>query len=440
LKFANGHDLNSSDVKFSIDRQLTIKHEEGPSSLLGNIKSVEAVDELTVAFNLKVAYDVIFTQILASPATPIVDEEVFSATELTPDEDIVAANAFEGPYVITSYNFNETVAYEANPGYHEGGLYQPQTKSIIASYFADASNLKMSVQSGEVDVAFRTLSVTDIEDLKADSNLQVVEGPGGEERYMVFNFAIQPYGYNTEEADEAKALAVRKAIAHLVDREEIAQEVYKGSYQPLYSYVPDGFLSHEDTLKDAYGENGGPSLEKAQAVLEEAGVETPIELNIQYNGEHYGPSSGDEYNLVKTQLEASGLFTVNLQQTEWTTYSAERANSEAGDGKYPIYQLGWYPDYSDPENYLAPFFGEGNFLGNGFNDPEVSALIDQQLAETQVNAREETLKEIQQLVTEQLSTLPLLQGKQTAVAAAGVKGIADTMDASFKFRYSALSK
>ena len=49
-----------------------------------------------------------------------------------------------------------------------------------------------------------------------------------------------PFGAKTAEADPAKALAVRQAIADLVDRQAIADQVYKGTYTPLYSYVPDG--------------------------------------------------------------------------------------------------------------------------------------------------------------------------------------------------------
>ncbi|MFX7849453.1 ABC transporter substrate-binding protein, partial [Acinetobacter baumannii] len=48
LKFANGHDLTSSDVKFSFDRQVTIADPNGPSSLLGNLDSVSTPDDTTV--------------------------------------------------------------------------------------------------------------------------------------------------------------------------------------------------------------------------------------------------------------------------------------------------------------------------------------------------------------------------------------------------------
>ncbi|WP_255314580.1 ABC transporter substrate-binding protein, partial [Glutamicibacter nicotianae] len=79
LKWANGHDLDSKDVKFTFDRQLKIADPNGPSSLLGNVESIEAPDATTVVFKLKVANDQTFPQVLTSPVGPIVDDEVFSA-------------------------------------------------------------------------------------------------------------------------------------------------------------------------------------------------------------------------------------------------------------------------------------------------------------------------------------------------------------------------
>ena len=82
LKFANGHDLTASDVKFSFDRINKINDENGPSSLLANIDSVEAKDDTTVVFHSKVKNDVTLKQVLSSPAGPIVDEESFDADKL----------------------------------------------------------------------------------------------------------------------------------------------------------------------------------------------------------------------------------------------------------------------------------------------------------------------------------------------------------------------
>ena len=437
LKFANGHDLTSSDVKFSFDRVKKINDENGPSSLLANITDVKAKDDTTVVFTDSVPYDVTLKQVLSSPAGPIVDEESFSDSKLTDADTIVKDNAFAGPYKLTSFKLNEALAYAKNDSYK--GLTPAKNDAVQVKYYADASNLKMAVQQGQIDVAYRSLTPTDISDLSKDKKVKVVTGPGGEERFLTFNFRIQPYGEKTSEPNAAKAKAVRQAVANLIDRDELASKVYKNTYTPMYSFIPDGLTSHSDTLKSAYGDgNGKPSTDKAKKVLSDAGVKTPVDLKLQYNPDHYGSSSADEYAAIKSQLESSGLFKVDLQSTEWTQFNKDRVVTEDSDGSYPVYQLGWFPDYSDPDNYLSPFFRDGNFVNNGYSNKEINDLIVKQAGEKDESARENLLKEIQEKETDDLSTIPLLQGAQTAVTGTSVKGV--VLDASFRFRYASITK
>ena len=433
LTFANGDKLTSSDVKFSFDRQVKIADQNGPSTLLYNLESTKATDATTVVFTLKAANDQIWPQILSSPAAPIVDEQVFSADKVTSDDDIVKGKAFAGQYTIASYKFNQLVQFKSFAGY-KGLLGTPKTPTIILKYYTDQSNMKLDVQKGGIDVASRSLSATDVEDLKKDSSVKVTTGPGGEIRYIVFNFDTQPFGARAAGADAAKALAVRQAVADLVDRQAIADQVYKGTYLPLYSYVPAGLTGANTALKSMYGDGkGGPDGAKAKSTLTAAGITAPVVLNLQYNPDHYGASSGDEYALVKSQLEKGKLFTVNLQSTEWVTYSKDRTKDA-----YPAYQLGWFPDYSDADNYLSPFFAKGNFLANHYENSEVDSLIKAQAVETDKAKRTKAIGTIQDKVAADLSTVPLVQGAQVAVAGNKVSGV--TLDASFKFRFGTLAK
>ncbi|MCU1581251.1 MAG: peptide transporter substrate-binding protein [Microbacteriaceae bacterium] len=439
LKFANGHDLTSTDVKFSFDRDLKIADGNGPSSLLYNLASVDAPDPTTVVFTLKTPNDQVFKQILSSPAGPIVDEQVFPADKLATDQEIVKGNAFAGQYEITSYDFNNLISYKANPNY-AGVLGKAKTSVVNVKYYTSQSNLKLDIQQGNIDVAFRSLSPTDVASLSKDNKVTVYHGPGGEIRYFVFNFETQPYGTKTADANAAKALAVRQAAADLVDRNALAKNVYKGTMSPLYSYVPDGLTGATTALKSLYGDgNGGPDSAKAKKVLTDAGVTLPVKLDLQYNTDHYGESSSDEYAAIKSQLETDGLFTVNLQSTEYVQYSKDRKA-----GVYSVFQLGWFPDYSDADNYLTPFFynptDKEAFILNHYDDPAVDALILKQGVTSDKAARASIIEDIQAKVATQLPTVPLLQGDQVAVAVKGVSGVKDTLDASFKFRYAALSK
>jgi peptide/nickel transport system substrate-binding protein len=433
LKFANGDDLTSSDVKFSFDRQIAINDANGPAYLLGNIDTVEAKDDTTVVFHLKNGNDQTFAQVLSTAAGAIVDEEVFSADAVTSDDDIVKGNAFSGQYVIKSYDFNNLVTFAANKNY-QGVLDAAKTSDVTLKYYTDASNLKLDVQEGNIDVAWRTLDPTDIGDLRKNDKVIVTDGPGGEMRYIVFNFNTMPFGATQPDADAKKALAVRVAAADLIDRQEISDQVYKGTHVPLYGYVVDGLTGAIPVLKDLYGDGkGGPDQDKAKKALTDAGVTTPVVLNLQYNTDHYGEASADEYALIKSQLEAGGLFTVNLQSTEYTQYSPDRSHDV-----YPEYQLGWYPDFSDADNYLTPFFGKDSFLVNHYNNTDVQDKIAKEATESDPAARKALIEDIQKEVAADLPTIPVWQGAQVVVTGTDVSGA--KLDGSFKFRFGILTK
>ncbi|MBC9226994.1 peptide ABC transporter substrate-binding protein [Aeromicrobium sp. 636] len=426
LKFANGNELTASDVAFSFQRIVDINDPNGPASLLGAMKKVEARDDSTVAFTLAAPNDQTFAQVLVTSAGPIVDEETYPADKLLSDEEAVEANGFAGPYTIGEYKKNELAEFTINPDYD--GTYGEPKSDVTMRYYADSNNLKLDVEKGDIDVAYRSLTPTDIESLeKKKDDVTVHTGPGGELRYIVFNLKTMP----GDGADQK--LAVRKAAASLVNRDEISSEVYKGTFTPAYSAVPEGQTGATEAFKDAYGDKPDPAA--AKKYLEDAGVKTPVTLNLQWSPDHYGSSSDQEYQAVKRQLEADGLFKVNLQSTEWNTYSEERVADA-----YPAFQLGWFPDFPDADNYLTPFFAPNNFLQSHYEDDAMTKLLDAQRVDSDQASREATLAKAQDMVAAQIPILPLLTGAQVAVSGTDVKGVDDTLDASFKFRFSSLSK
>ncbi len=418
LTFANGDALTASDVKFSFDRQQKIADPNGPSSLLYNLASTEAVDDTTVLFHLKSANDQVFPQVVASAAGTVVDEQVFSPTAITPDATILDKKPFAGPYTIASYKPNELATFTANGAYQ--GIYgKPVTSTIHLQYFADASNLKLELQNGDVDVAYRTLTTTDVDSLAKDKNLTVHTGAATGIRFLTFNVDSQPFGTKTADADPAKALAVRQAVADLVDRDALAQQVYKGTFSPLYAYVPTAIAGSSDVLKPLYGNgSGGPDLEKAKRVLAAAGVRTPVDLNLQYNTDHLGSSTSDEFTLVKSQLEEGGLFSVKLGSTEWVQYKKDVAA-----GSYPEYLLAWYADYLDAQDFFQPLFGKQGYTQDGYDVPALDALIAEQATTPDAAKRAGLAQQIQDRLAKDLPTIPLLQGGQVVVAAKSITGV-----------------
>ncbi|WP_323125722.1 ABC transporter substrate-binding protein [Microlunatus elymi] len=325
-----------------------------------------------------------------------------------------------------SYQKNQLAEFKKNPNYN-GTYGAAKIDTVTMKYYTDPNNLKLDIQNKNIDVAYRSLTPTDIDNLKTVKGITVHTGPGGESRYIVFNLKTMP-GKN-----DAQKLAIRKAMASSLDRQAIADEVYKGTFTPEYSPIPEGQLGATTPFKDLYGSK--PDKAKAAQYLQDAGVSTPVSLDLWYNPDHYGSSSADEYNQVKRQLEATGLFKVNLQSAEWTTYNAERVKDS-----YPIYQLGWFPDFPDPDNYLTPFFAPDNFVHAHYSDPQMTKLLDSERTDSDKANRLKTLAKIQKLAAEQIPILPLLTGAQVAIAKNDIKGVDNTLDPSFKFRFTSLSK
>jgi peptide/nickel transport system substrate-binding protein len=431
LKFSNGDPLTAADVAFSFKRIVKINDPVGPVSLIPNMVSVAATNPSTVVFTLKNPNDQTWPFVLGTSAGPIVDSKVFPADKLLADDKIVGS----GPFAINTYQKNELVSLKANPNYT--GPNTPKSKDVTLKYYTQSTNLKLDVQSGRIDIAWRSLAPTDVDSLSKDSKVKVLTGSGGELRYIVFNLNTMP-GDNPKQK-----LAIRQAMAYSIDRTDLADNVFKGTYQPAYSMIPQGIADATEPFKDKYGAK--PDKTKAKGALDGAGVKTPVSIHIDYTTDHYGPTSADEYNQIKRQLEATGLFKVSVTGTPYTTYSKERVKDT-----YPIYQLGWFPDFVDGDNYLGPFISDNNFVHAHYcdqgekNRPCDTEKVNQLLTteETQAGAaRTEAFKKLQEnLATGTLPLLPLLSGKQVAVTGTGISGVQDTLDPTYQFRMWLFSK
>src|SRR5690554_1434764 len=421
LQFSDGDDLTAEDVVFSIERQLTIQHESGGWTLLGAVNpdnggSVEAVDDRTVVFHLAQP-DATFPFVLTTPnAGSIVQSHLYPADALQPNDQVVGS----GPYKIGTFDPSQQITLVPNENYT--GDRTPNNGGIVIQVYQQQSALKQAIEEGQVHVAFRSLGVTDTADLVANGasrGVQVVFGEGTEINYMVLQTGRPPLDN----------VAVRQAIAQVIDREAIAENVYQGTVTPLYGPIPAGLPGHKPSYQERYGE---PNPEAAAAILEEAGVETPVSFELWWMPDRYGEEIADMYAEIERQLEATGLFEVELQSLSWEQYS-----TVFSDGSMDAFDLGWFPDFPDSSNYLTGFYAsdDRNFLNAGYANAEVDQLIDEILTNTDQAARTAAAERVSDIVAEEVPIIQLWQRDQVAYVREGVTGVQDTLDAAFTFRY-----
>jgi len=203
--------------------------------------------------------------------------------------------------------------------------------------------------------------------------------------------------------------------------------------KPLYSMVPAGLPGHVDAFASLYGTS--PSVTKAKAVLAKGGVSTPVAITLWYTPSHYGDSSADEFAEIQRALQAGGVFKVTLKSAEWAQYS------DALGKQYGAFQLGWFPDYVDAENYLLPFYASSsNFTSNNYKNPKMDALLKKEQGTKSLPARLAIVKQAQALAAQDVPIIPYWQGAMIAVSKTSVHGVDTTLDPTFIMRFYLISK
>ncbi|QKW53143.1 ABC transporter substrate-binding protein [Streptomyces buecherae] len=421
LTFTNGNDLTSKDVKHSFERTLAIAHQDGPAVMLSSIDRIDTPDERTVTFRLK-SPDATFPQKIASGAGSIVDHRVYPRDRLRTDSRAVGS----GVYRLDSFD-SEEARFSVNDGYR--GPAEPQNSGMTMKFYnGDQPALAAAVRGGDIDLAYRGLESAAVAKIATQTggarNLQVVEGTSAEIQHLVFNLRDRVAGRR----------GVRQAVAYLIDRSLLARDVYQRTVQPLYSTVPAGITAHKTPYFDLYGDR--PQRAKAREALRADGITDKVRLTLWGTPIRYGPGTNAGLRLIAEQLNASGLFEAEVRSVDFGTY--EKGISR---GDYGVYVKGWVPDYPDPDNFTAPFFGPDNVLANHYDAGKITS---QWLPSTasQVN-RAETVGDfarIQTQVAKDLPVIPLWQGKQYAVASDAITGLQWTLDASTVFRFWEIAK
>ncbi|WP_367220878.1 ABC transporter substrate-binding protein [Streptomyces sp. 16-176A] len=408
MKFADGDTLDAQAVKFSIDRIRNINVPGGPAGLLGSLDQVQAVDSRDVVFRLNKP-DATFPFVLAAPAMSIVDPGDYSAHSLRKDGQVSGS----GPYTLKSYEEGKRAELVKNT--HYTGYAQRRNDAVTIRYFQDSATMVKELRNGGIDVTYRGLAADDVVTLQGngDQNLQLVEGSGADISYLVFNpkdpWAAKP--------------AVRRAVAQIVDRAAIAHEVYKDTVDPLYSMVPKGLTGHTTGFFDDFGD---PSVSKARQILASAGIKEKVPLTFWYTTDRYGSETAKEFEELKRQLDASGLFTITLRSRPWKTYVVGYQK-----GEYPVFGRGWSPDFPDPDNFIAPFVGQQNALGTPYPAPEITrVLLPESRRESDRAAVVKEFEQAQQILVDDARLLPLWQGRQYVAASEDISGGERALDPS----------
>jgi dipeptide transport system substrate-binding protein len=343
--FKPTRDFNADDILFSLERQWKEEHPyfkvtSANHSYFGDmgmpklLKSVEKVDDYTVKITLNQP-EAPFLSDLAMPFAAIQSKEYADAmlkagTPEKIDQDPIGT----GPFYLVQYQKDAVIRYKAFPNYWGG---KAKIDDLVYSITPDASVRWAKLQKNECQV-MPYPNPADLEAIKKDANVTILEQPGLNIGYLAFNTQKKPF-------DDVR---VRKAISMAIDKKAIIDAVYLSSGVAAKNPIPPPLWSYNNAVKD---DPFDPAA--AKKLLAEAGFPHGMETDLWAMPVQrpYNPNAKRIAELMQADLAKIGVK-AEIKSFEWGEY---RKRLQAGE--HQMGMLGWTGDNGDPDNFLHTLLG-----------------------------------------------------------------------------------
>jgi peptide/nickel transport system substrate-binding protein len=368
-----------------------------PKDYTGQISQIVAVDRLTVEFHL-CAPDVSFLSKLAFSSSSILDSDWLTAH--APDKSYVRTTNGTGPYMLKEWVEGDHLTFEANPNYWGAA---PKAKTLIVRWATEAASRLQELQAGTVD-GIDNVGTDDFPTVEGDSNLVLKPREATNILYLGMNVDQAPW-------DNEK---VREAIGMGIDRARIADNFYPAGSEAAKFFTPC-------SIPAACGGTEWPAFDaaKAKQMLVDAGFDFSKTYNYHYRTKvrSYLPSPTEVSQDIQAQLKDNLGIKIKLVVEKDDTYL-----SDSGQGKFPLFLLGWGADYPDVTDFLDIFFGTGADKAFGTHFKDMEDLLKQGALQPDVATREGIYSQVNDLLVQHVPMVPLVHGGSATAWKADVDG------------------
>lgn len=380
VKFHNGKELTSADVKATFDRALNA--EAGglrTTEIIKMFTAVEAPDPYTVTITTDGPYGPM-ESLMCNMSLGIMDADYIEQYGLDLGTSVEGENG-TGPFKVVSWERDQEIVVERFDEYF-GTPAKLQT--VVYTVIPEAASRVIALETGEVDVIDKPTN-EDLERLEADTeNFTVLRKPTISQRLFRFG-CNDPIISNTK---------VRQAIVYAIDRQAIIDALFTGSAYPSTAPLAPVTFGYSDLGEIEQ------DLELAKSLLAEAGYPDGFDTKI-ITTERY--QNGIELaEIISQQLAEIGI-NAEIEVWEWSALSASWNGITADEFDQPIFIMGAGPSMRDADGGLRGLYTTSetglNDRNYGFySNAEVDALIEQGMQETDQQKRVEIYKEAMEIL------------------------------------------
>lgn len=389
VKFHNGKELTSEDVKWSLEYIIDPKNGAYQYSGLRVIEAIETPDSHTVRVFLK------------SPSAPFLSDVGTSRALIAPKGSVTERRPRTfppgtGPFEFEEWKPSEGVTLRKNRSYWQKGI--PYLDGVVMRPMPDDQIRFTALRTGEADLVAK-VPEKDAQEIKRGSisGFNLSMGEASNHNRLRMNLRKPPLN----------DVRVRQAIAFALDKQEIVEAVTWGLGKPIYWRYPKNtrwFMEMEDRKQD---------LKRARALLDAAGFSRGVRLAlpIHTGSLHVG-------QVVQAQLSKAGIE-INLETMDRGAYR-ERISKRDFDMVISGGNLTPDPDSLLYDAFHSKFVDHQN--ESGYQNPDLDRVIEEARVISDFEKRKALYTEALGILIRDVPEIPLYTFPNIYGFRAAVKG------------------
>jgi peptide/nickel transport system substrate-binding protein len=390
VKFHDGQELTSADVKFTFDRLFEVS--PGKSDFIA-VDKVEPAGKYGVKFVTKEP----FAGLLA--ALGGFWGYIISEAGVKKNGDLNKAAMGTGPFILEDWKVEQQLVLKKNPNYFKKG--EPYVDAVTLRVIPDEANIVAALRTGQIHHAF----------LEDNKNFNLLKD---EKTLTGYRSSRLGYDYLNINASRGplKDVRVRQAISWAVDRAQVMRVAASGfgrltapATQPMKQWQ----IPEEQWMRYYKAD-----VDKAKKLMAEAGQANGFTVKLLVIPTFPTMVSGAP--VIAAQLKRIGI------------------NAEIENVEYAIWIKRWLahdfdmtmnttPGYADPDTaFFRTLHSTKGQNWNSWSVPEIDALLEQGRRTMDQKKRKEIYDKVQIMILENVPHLWLFSAERIDFTQASVKG------------------
>jgi peptide/nickel transport system substrate-binding protein len=408
VRFHDGKSMTAEDVAWSMRSMIDGSLITAKGGSFAAVDHIEVRDPLTVVVRMKHPDNALLFNL---------SDGLFGVVERGAGKDEGSHPVGTGPFRFVSQVQDKEVVVERNPDYWAGAPKIQRVRFVVSP---DTITSALELKKGSGDVLSNVLTLDMVHALRDLPHLRTETGPGSAVVYANFNV--------TDPTLRDKR--VRQAIACAIDKPALIRALWRGEAVPADTLLP---LGHWAAADESELPQYPHDVARALRLLDEAGLKPDAKgIRLRFTLK----TSTDETTRLEAQVMQEELRAVGI---DLTIRSAEFGTfySDITHGAFQMYILRWIGSNEDPDIFryayaTQSFPPKGGNRGR-YSNARVDALLQAASAETDQDVRRREYVEVQQILADELPSIPLWYPNNEVLHSTRLTGVKLDPGGSFAF-------